>query len=219
MVSLPMPMIMRVTSARGLVHQPAHGRDALGEPDEDRLADQEMADVEFGDLGNARDRLDRVVGEAVAGVNLKAELPCRRRAASAMRAAFALEWRRRRNGTPRNRCRCAARPPARRARRRHRAGARSASMNSETRMPASPSAATIGCRRLCWPAASMPPSVVRSSRRSGTMQAACGRWRSAIDSISSVAAISRLSGRRRSHRAAARCRGRRCGGDLRADAR
>ena len=37
--------------------------------------------------------------------------------------------------------------------------------------------------------------MVRSSRFSGTMQAACGRWRSAIASISSVAAISRLSGR------------------------
>ena len=36
--------------------------------------------------------------------------------------------------------------------------------------------------------------MVRSSRFSGTMQAACGRWASAIASISSVAAISRFSG-------------------------
>ena len=36
--------------------------------------------------------------------------------------------------------------------------------------------------------------MVRSSRFSGTMQAACGRWASAISSISSVAAISRFSG-------------------------
>ena len=39
-----------------------------------------------------------------------------------------------------------------------------------------------------------PPSVVRSSRRSGTRQHALGTWRKAISSISSVAAISRLSG-------------------------
>jgi hypothetical protein len=54
--------------------------------------------------------------------------------------------------------------------------------------------ATKGRRWLSWPAASSPPSVVRSSRFSGTMQAACGRWRSAISSISSVAAISRFRG-------------------------
>ena len=47
-------------------------------------------------------------------------------------------------------------------------------MNMETRMPASASAATMGFRRLCWPMQSMPPSVVRSSRFSGTMQAAWG---------------------------------------------
>ena len=37
--------------------------------------------------------------------------------------------------------------------------------------------------------------MVRSSRFSGTRQQACGTWRSAMASISSVAAISRLSGR------------------------
>ena len=67
-------------------------------------------------------------------------------------------------------------------------------MKSETRMRAAPSSLTKRCRWLCPPAASRPPSVVRSSRRSGTMQAACGPCRSAIASISSVAAISRLSG-------------------------
>ena len=43
-------------------------------------------------------------------------------------------------------------------------------------------------------ATSSPPSVVRSSRFSGTMQTAWGRWRRAIRCISSVAAISKLSG-------------------------
>ncbi len=42
--------------------------------------------------------------------------------------------------------------------------------------------------------ASRPPSVVRSSRRSGTRQTACGRNFRAIASISAVAAISRLIG-------------------------
>ncbi|PAV69700.1 hypothetical protein WR25_05070 [Diploscapter pachys] len=67
-------------------------------------------------------------------------------------------------------------------------------MNSETRTPASRSCATMGDRRSNCPAASIPPSVVRSSRFSGTMHAACGRCFSAMASISSVAAISRLSG-------------------------
>ena len=68
-------------------------------------------------------------------------------------------------------------------------------MNSETRMPA-----VFRSRddtrevSLAPPATSRPPSVVRSSRRSGTRQHAWGKWRSAMASISSVAAISRLSG-------------------------
>ena len=48
--------------------------------------------------------------------------------------------------------------------------------------------------RFSLRATSSPPSVVTSSRFSGTMQTACGRWRSAIACISAVAAISRLSG-------------------------
>jgi hypothetical protein len=49
-------------------------------------------------------------------------------------------------------------------------------------------------RRFWSPATSRPPSVVRSSRRSGTMQAAWGPWASAMPCISSVAAISKFSG-------------------------
>src|SRR6202167_4210312 len=67
-------------------------------------------------------------------------------------------------------------------------------MKRETRMPAAPSRSTNGARRSTAPAASSPPSVVSSLRRSGTRQAACGLCRSAISSIGSVAAISRLSG-------------------------
>ena len=70
----------------------------------------------------------------------------------------------------------------------------SGSMNSDTRMPAALRSRTT---RASWappPMTLRPPSVVRSSRRSGTRQHALGTWRKAISSISSVAAISRLSG-------------------------
>ena len=46
---------------------------ALGEADEDRLADQEMADVELHDLRQAGDRARRLVVEAVAGVAFEPE--------------------------------------------------------------------------------------------------------------------------------------------------
>ena len=68
-------------------------------------------------------------------------------------------------------------------------------MKIETRQPASRSGAMKCASRFSSRATSSPPSVVRSSRRSGTRQTACGRCRSAIACISSVAAISRLSGR------------------------
>ena len=55
------------------------------------------------------------------------------------------------------------------------------------------SAATCGPSAAACPAASRPPSVVTSWRRSGTRQHAAGRSRSAIATISSVAAISMLS--------------------------
>ena len=45
---------------------------------------------------------------------------------------------------------------------------------SETRTPAPLSSRTAWATELCWPATSRPPSVVRSSRRSGTKHAACG---------------------------------------------
>ena len=75
----------------------------------------------------------------------------------------------------RHSARCAARPPARRAAPPPRSGRASGSMNSDTRIPAAPSRATIGASRSCCPTTSSPPSVVSSSRLSGTMQTACGR--------------------------------------------
>ena len=39
-----------------LVHQRAHAADGGIEADEDRLADQEMPDVEFADFGDGGDR-------------------------------------------------------------------------------------------------------------------------------------------------------------------
>ena len=57
-------------------------------------------------------------------------------------------------------------------------------MNSDTRMPASFSRAMNGASALCWPTTSSPPSVVSSSRRSGTRHTACGLVASAIRSMS-----------------------------------
>ena len=166
-------------------------RDRFGQADEDRLADQEMADIEFADMGDRRDGLRhcRRSGHGRHGF----PAPDRRRIPPPLRICFeqlfarraARHWHRRR---------CAVPPPARPASRAASSCLRSGSMNIETRMPASASAATMGFRRANWPTTSMPPSVVRSSRFSGTMQAACGRALSAMASISSVAAISRLSG-------------------------
>ena len=59
---------------RACVHQVAHPADAGLEPGEDRLADQEMADVEFGELRNRGDRRDIVERQAVAGMRLDAVL-------------------------------------------------------------------------------------------------------------------------------------------------
>src|SRR5262245_32576371 len=71
----------------------------------------------------------------------------------------------------------------------------SGSINKDTRTPVRFSSSTK-CRRWFSPrTTSRPPSVVFSSRFSGTRQQACGTCRRAIASISSVAAISKLSGR------------------------
>src|SRR5512132_2919337 len=59
--------------APGFVHQHPHPRDALFQSEKDRLADQEVADVELDDLRNGGDRTDIVVAEAVAGVTLDPE--------------------------------------------------------------------------------------------------------------------------------------------------
>src|SRR5690625_4293747 len=71
---------------------------------------------------------------------------------------------------------------------------RSASMEMLMRDPASARGAMKRESSASSDGMSRPPSVVRSPRRSGTIQTACGRWRSAIACISSVIAISRLSG-------------------------
>ena len=64
-----MPTITAPASI-SVAHPPVRSRQA----DEDRLADQEMADVELGELGDGGDRDDIVEGQAVAGVRLDAVL-------------------------------------------------------------------------------------------------------------------------------------------------
>ena len=144
--------------------------------------------------GKRRDRLGAGVIEPVAGVHFEAEA-LRQLRALADAPPLGLGRRPcRRRTAPGTRRRCGSRSPARPAPPRSRSACGSAAMNSDTRMPAARSAAIRGPSSARWPAASRPPSVVRSARRSGTRQAACGRVRTAISIISGVAAISRLSG-------------------------
>jgi hypothetical protein len=61
-----------VLQPRG-VHQGPHPLNGLRQAHEDRLADQEVADVQLGDLRDGGDRLDGGVVDAVAGVDLQAQ--------------------------------------------------------------------------------------------------------------------------------------------------
>ena len=56
-----------------LVHGDAHGLHGLVQAQEDRLADEEMPDIELHDLRDRGDGPRRLEGEAVAGVNFEAE--------------------------------------------------------------------------------------------------------------------------------------------------
>ena len=141
MRSLPMPMITP-TSRAGARCGPRPSARACAriggvEADEDRLADQEVADVELDDLAGCAATGPTVSKvEAVAGVDFEAE----RRPKRGGVARCARSSRRRRSAprrAPRSRRRCAVRRPARRALPPPRSARGSASMNSETRMPAS----------------------------------------------------------------------------------
>ena len=63
-----------------LINQLAPLADALLQPDEDRFADQEMADVEFGNLRNGGDGNHIVEGQAMPGMRLDAVKCCTGRA-------------------------------------------------------------------------------------------------------------------------------------------
>src|ERR1700736_1986780 len=74
-MSLPMPMIMsrsrRLAQRVPAIHRGAHRVNGAGETAEDRLADQEVPDVEFDDLREGRDDLRGIKVEAVPGVALE----------------------------------------------------------------------------------------------------------------------------------------------------
>ena len=199
-----MPTIKPPPRRRARVHQRPHAPDGRIEADEDRLADQEMADVELGQLGDGGDRRRRSRSRCRGrrGPPGPAPRPGRRRRAAPPAAASRL--RRAARAPPGNRRRCAARPPGRRPSAAAAIWPGSASMNSDTRMPAAFRPRPRGRCGCAGRATSRPPSVVTSSRRSGTRQAACGRWRRAIACISSVTAISKFSGRPRLRVSAAR---------------
>jgi hypothetical protein len=66
-------------------------------------------------------------------------------------------------------------------------------MNADTGIPAPVRRWTTSVIRPRAPSTSSPPSVVISSRPSGTSMTICGRISDAMTTISSVAAISRFS--------------------------
>ena len=55
----------------GLIHAAAHFQDGILQPDEDRLADQEMADVQLHHLRDGSYGGDVFIGQAVAHMNLQ----------------------------------------------------------------------------------------------------------------------------------------------------
>ncbi len=171
-----------------------HPPDRGVEADEHRLADQEMADVQFDDLrqGGDRARPCRSPARGRRGIRSRAApLPPPPRAGARIRPRPCPP----RPGDARcTRRRYAVPPPAPSRSARRRRASIDGSMNKETRMPARDSSSTKGASRSRPPTTSSPPSVVRSVRFSGTRQQACGRIFSAMSSICSVAAISKFSG-------------------------
>src|SRR5690242_5299837 len=75
-MSEPRPKIMKRScrnAGAAAIHRRAHHLDAGGEAREHRLADQEMPDVELGNLRQGGNRFGGGVIEAVPGVHLEAE--------------------------------------------------------------------------------------------------------------------------------------------------
>src|SRR5688572_25687900 len=87
-MSEPIPMITtasrrarRADAGASARHRRAHLTDGLLQPDEDRLADEEMADIELADRLDGSDRFSGRIVEAVAGMDFQPEsgaLPGRR---------------------------------------------------------------------------------------------------------------------------------------------
>ena len=217
----PMPRIKRaLLSGAGGVDAAAHAADGVLQADEDRLADQEVADVELdAPRVIAATGADGFVVEAVAGVDLQ---PQPRRRPTPRAAAPPARPGPRPLAPPRTRRRCAARSPGRRSPRRRPICTGSGSMNRETRTPASLSFRTTGATTsvAAWRRPGRPRwSPPRAARARGRRRAAGARR--AMASISSVTAISKFNGlpRFRRGRTGRRCPRRRCGGGPRAGGR
>jgi hypothetical protein len=141
----------------GFDHQPLHLPHRVFPAPKHRLGDDGVADVEFLDARQGGDGLDVVVMQAVAGVDVQAEaMPCstarRMRASSASPPGPSASAKRpvwiSTTGAPAD-----GRLPV---------DAASASMNRETRMPASASGRRHPRILANCPATSRPPSVVSS---------------------------------------------------------
>src|SRR3954452_25342516 len=57
------------------IHGGAHRPHRLAEPNHDRLADQEVTDIELDEFGQGRNRLGGLVVQAMAGMHFEAS-PC-----------------------------------------------------------------------------------------------------------------------------------------------
>src|SRR5690242_2923044 len=85
-MSEPMPRIMEVglgqrrPARNAAIHRGAHRRDGSRKAGRDCIANQEVTDVELGDLRKRRDRLGGGEVEPVPGMHLEAELAGERRA-------------------------------------------------------------------------------------------------------------------------------------------
>ena len=200
----------------------AHFDDGVGQADEDRLAHQEVADVEFGHLRDGGDRRDGLVVDAVPGVDFEAERRRLRRACAERRRAIAPAS----SASPSRAasqkapvCSSTTSAPVRLA---ASICSGSAPMKSETRLPLSRSFSTNGAIQL-WPLRDVEPAFGRAlfaplRHEAHGVRAMLQRdlqhlRRHRHFEIQRPAALAQHGGR------GVRCRRRRCGGDLRANAR
>ena len=110
-----MPRIMHGGPRPALVHGGSHGLNGFVEAQENRLADQEMADIQLDDLRDRRDGAGGVEIQSVPRMDLKTDARAMRGGARSGAPVRAPHEAHRRPPRRRNRFRCGAPPRARQA--------------------------------------------------------------------------------------------------------